>query len=78
MNGRQSSHPLLRGARRREGGYGHGFSSTQIQSLAVICEALIPPLSWESINKDNPDDQALRSFYRASGSQPPLPDEVNC
>lgn len=78
MKGRQSSHPLLTGAKRREGGYGHGFSSTQIQSVAAICEALIPPLSWESINKDNPDDQALRSFYRASGSQPPLPDEVNC
>ncbi|XP_041006050.1 long-chain-alcohol oxidase FAO2 [Juglans microcarpa x Juglans regia] len=75
MKGRKSSHPLLRGGR-RERSYSHGFSSAQIQSLASICEALIPPLPWESISKDNPVDQALRSFYKASGSHPPLPDEV--
>lgn len=84
MEGRESScHPLLRGGR-RESKFSHGFSPAQIQSLAAICEALVPPLSLEdTINNNNnnkeesPDDQALHSIYRASGSQPPIPDEVN-
>ncbi|BBH06038.1 Long-chain fatty alcohol dehydrogenase family protein [Prunus dulcis] len=68
---------------RRESKFSHGFSPAQIQSLAAICEALVPPLSLEdTINNNNnnkeesPDDQALHSIYRASGSQPPIPDEV--
>ncbi|KAI5325461.1 hypothetical protein L3X38_034535 [Prunus dulcis] len=67
---------------RRESKFSHGFSPAQIQSLAAICEALVPPLSLEdTINNNNnnkeesPDDQALHSIYRASGSQPPIPDE---
>ncbi|BFG42918.1 hypothetical protein CerSpe_291920 [Prunus speciosa] len=83
MEGRESScHPLLRGGR-RESKFSHGFSPAQIQSLAAICEALVPPLSLEdTINnkkkkkEESPDDQALHSIYRASGSQPPIPDEV--
>jgi long-chain-alcohol oxidase len=78
MKGRKSSHTLLRGGR-RECSYSHGFSLAQIQSLAAICEALIPPLPWDSIGREkNPaDHQSLHSFYKASGSQPPIPDEVN-
>ncbi|GMI73542.1 hypothetical protein like AT4G28570 [Hibiscus trionum] len=62
-------HPLLRGGRRKTP-YTHGFSSAQIQSLAAICGALIPPLP--------PPDQAssLHAFYKASGAEPPVPDEV--
>lgn len=77
MEGRESScHPLLKGGRRKSK-FSHGFSSAQMQSLAAICEALIPPLSLEEI----PDDhQALHysssSYHTASGSQPPIPDEV--
>jgi len=78
MKGRKSSHTLLRGGR-RECSYSHGFSLAQIQSLAAICEALIPPLPWDSIGREkNPaDHQSLHSFYKASGSQPPIPVEVN-
>ncbi|XP_030532752.1 long-chain-alcohol oxidase FAO2-like [Rhodamnia argentea] len=69
-------HPLLRGGR-RERRYSHGFSPAQIQALAAICETLIPSLSPGSVNPKTPvDDQALHGFYGASGSQPPLPDEV--
>ena len=67
-------HPLLRGGWRK-GSYSHGFSSSQIQALASICETLIPPLHLESISKENPPE-ALYSFYNASGSQFPVPDEV--
>lgn len=67
-------HPLLRGGWRK-GSYSHGFSSSQIQALASICETLIPPLHLESISKENPPE-ALHSFYKASGSQFPVPDEA--
>ncbi|WJZ90704.1 hypothetical protein VitviT2T_009832 [Vitis vinifera] len=67
-------HPLLRGGWRK-GSYSHGFSSSQIQALASICETLIPPLHLESISKENPPE-ALYSFYKASGSQFPVPDEA--
>ena len=65
-------HPLLTEARREGRSFNHGFSKSQIQSLASFCEALIPPL-----NKENPDDKPIQSFYTASGSQSPIPDEVN-
>lgn len=74
MEGRKG-HPLLRGGR-RVSGYSHGFSSAQIRSLAAICETLIPPLTPETISKEYSDNQAILSFYKASGSQPPIPDEV--
>ncbi|KFK29401.1 hypothetical protein AALP_AA7G128800 [Arabis alpina] len=63
---RRGPHPLLR-SKKREGGYSHGFSHSQIQSLAVICQTLLPPPSQQAIND---------SFKVASGSQPPFTDEV--
>ncbi|XP_057963801.1 long-chain-alcohol oxidase FAO2-like [Malania oleifera] len=70
-------HPLLRrgGGEGSGSGHSHGFSSSQIQSLAAFCETLIPPLPPQKINPPSPS-QDLLSFYQASGSQSPIPDEV--
>uniref|UniRef100_A0A5B7BJZ1 Long-chain-alcohol oxidase n=1 Tax=Davidia involucrata TaxID=16924 RepID=A0A5B7BJZ1_DAVIN len=72
MKGRES-HPLLRGGRKECSSYSHGFSSSQIQSLSAICEALIPS---HVISKEHPPNQALHYFYKTSGSQSPIPDQV--
>ncbi|KAJ0054721.1 hypothetical protein Pint_01693 [Pistacia integerrima] len=74
MKGKQS-HPLLRGGSRVFGS-SHDLSSAQIQSLAAICETLMPSLPFDIIDKHHSDNQALLSFYKASGSQPPIPHEV--
>ena len=69
-------HPLLRGGR-RERGYSHGLTSTQMKEMAAICEALLPPPPLDSINKENPENHAFVSFYGACGSNQPFPDEVS-
>ncbi|KAL7598027.1 hypothetical protein Lser_V15G27078 [Lactuca serriola] len=71
--GGNGHHPLLRGGRRSNEKYSHGFSSSQIQSLAAICEAFIPPI----VPPPNPSpNQSVCSFYSATGSQPPVPQET--
>ncbi|KAG8370448.1 hypothetical protein BUALT_Bualt14G0118000 [Buddleja alternifolia] len=75
--------PLLKGGR-RETKYSHGFSASDIETLTSICEVLLPPLPpkhnfHENFPKNDEDDQsnkAIQSFYEASGSQYPIPDEV--
>ncbi|EOA16080.1 hypothetical protein CARUB_v10004212mg [Capsella rubella] len=62
-------HPLLRSKKREEeqvGYYNHGFSPSQIHSLAAICQTLLPPS----------DQQSFDSFNVASSTQPPFTDEV--
>ncbi|XP_072962838.1 long-chain-alcohol oxidase FAO2-like [Typha angustifolia] len=74
---RREGHPLLRGGKRREkGSYSHGLSSSQLQALSAICEAFIPSLPLPRTGKDDPESNSLRAFYLASGSHPPVPDEV--
>ncbi|XP_010934290.2 long-chain-alcohol oxidase FAO2 [Elaeis guineensis] len=77
---RRQGHPRLQGGRREEGGYRHGFSPSQIQSLAAMCEAFIPSLSMEELHvssgKEDPPTKNLQAFYLASGSESPVPDEV--
>ncbi|CAN1245238.1 Long-chain-alcohol oxidase FAO2 [Linum grandiflorum] len=71
-------HTLLR--RRNTSSYSHGLGSAQIQSLSAICEAFIPPFTTlpDNITTVIPlkKKEALLSFYGASASQPPIPDEV--
>ena len=74
---KRESHPLLRGGRRGENKYSHGWTATEMQSLASICEALLPPLTLNSLEgKNDQPTGAVQSFYKASGSQFPFPDEV--
>ena len=76
-------HPSLRGGR-RETKYSHGFSSSELEALTGICEAFIPPLplnnSPDIVGKDGKTKAAIQSFYKSSGAQYPIPDEVikNC
>ncbi|CAN7014909.1 unnamed protein product [Brassica rapa subsp. trilocularis] len=70
---RSRGHPLLRSKKRQgEGGYSHGFSISQIQTLSFICQTLLPPPPPETTAEQN----AVDSFNVASGSQPPFTDEV--
>lgn len=61
----EEPHPLLTGGSRKKesSSYSHGFSSSQIQTLAAICHALIPPLSLSESVPTNIQDS-------------PSPDEV--
>lgn len=76
--GKEFDDSLLRGGR-RETKYSHGYSPSQLQALASISEALIPPIPFTShqhILTLESDIEAMHYFYQASASQPPLPDEV--
>ncbi|KAK9287997.1 hypothetical protein L1049_016442 [Liquidambar formosana] len=71
---RRECHPLLRGGR-TQSKYSHGFTSSEMDSLAAICETLLPPLPPISLEKDQPT-KAEQTFYKTSGSKCPIPDEV--
>ncbi|KAG6434552.1 hypothetical protein SASPL_106190 [Salvia splendens] len=49
--------------------YKHGFSSSQIDSLTVVCEALIPSVPING----NPHSH---NYYLSSASLPPFPHET--
>uniref|UniRef100_A0A7N0USL9 Long-chain-alcohol oxidase n=1 Tax=Kalanchoe fedtschenkoi TaxID=63787 RepID=A0A7N0USL9_KALFE len=72
----RQSHPLLSG--RRECKYRHGLSSWEMEALGSLCEAYFPSLPPENnVNLTaRPDQDALRSFYRTSGSRHPIPEET--
>ncbi|KAI3449802.1 hypothetical protein Pfo_006467 [Paulownia fortunei] len=82
MEGRKSHNLLSGGNLKLNKKYSHGFSSSQIQSLAAVCEALIPSLppidDQTHITNGVGDlhDKALYSYYMSSASQPPFPDET--
>ncbi|XP_015866541.3 long-chain-alcohol oxidase FAO1 [Ziziphus jujuba] len=69
-------HPLLKG--RGESKYSHGFSKAEMRSMQSICEAVLPPLPFNSNleGKEEQPSKALQFFYKASGAQSPTPDEV--
>ncbi|KAF5950680.1 hypothetical protein HYC85_012673 [Camellia sinensis] len=72
-------HPLLRGGR-RETKYSHGFSAAQMESLASVCEAILPPLPFNSLdvaqNQAQTNKKSIQFFHKASGSHNPVPDEI--
>lgn len=63
-------HPMLRGGRRTP--YSHGLSASQIKSLASICDTFIPSVP----PTDDLQDPEFESFYRLSGSQNGIPEQV--
>ncbi|KAF5736733.1 alcohol oxidase-related family protein [Tripterygium wilfordii] len=68
---------LLRGGRGEEK-YSHGFSSSEMESLASLFETIIPPVPNSAqleANGDQPN-QDVQSFYGLSGSQDHLPDKA--
>ncbi|XP_058761367.1 long-chain-alcohol oxidase FAO1-like [Vicia villosa] len=71
-------HPLLRGGRRREK-YRNPLSSAEMESLASICETVLPPLDSEFLNKKGiqPTNKNMKFFWKASGSDFSIPHEVS-
>ncbi|KAI8011913.1 Long-chain-alcohol oxidase FAO1 [Camellia lanceoleosa] len=72
-------HPLLRGGR-RETKYSHGFSAAQMESLASVCEAILPSLPFNSLDvaqsQAQTNKKSIQFFHKASGSHNPVPDEI--
>ncbi|CAL5347464.1 unnamed protein product [Camellia sinensis] len=71
-------HPLLRGGR-RETKSSPGFSAAEMETLASVCETIIPPLPLNSLQvteKEGHTNKAIQFFHKASGSQNPLPEKV--
>ncbi|KAL1535680.1 long-chain-alcohol oxidase [Salvia divinorum] len=68
-------HPTLRGGR-RETKYSHGYPPSELQALASISEAFLPAISYQDHAKADAPSKAVASFYRASASRYPVPDEV--
>ncbi|KAJ3682364.1 hypothetical protein LUZ60_014937 [Juncus effusus] len=76
-------HELLRGGKKRERHeYSHGFSASQMEALSAMCGAIIPSVPIEKTSsasdtgKWDPPSKTLESFYLASASEFPVPDEV--
>lgn len=79
---RSAPHPLLRGGsstiamQGRHCCYSHGFSPSTLQSLAAVCEALVPSLPAPVVGGEEPPSKSAQAFYSASCSVNPIPDEV--
>lgn len=71
-------HSLLKGGK-RERKYNHRLSSSEIETLASICDVFLPSIPKDSVTfkgiGDQTDEQIL-SFLQASGSQNYVPEEV--
>ncbi|KAL1808576.1 hypothetical protein ACET3Z_025566 [Daucus carota] len=71
-------HPLLKGGR-RESKYTHGLTSSDMETLASLCEVFLPPIQQNSahdIENAEPSGEHIQSFLKASGSENLVPDEV--
>ncbi|KAI4318061.1 hypothetical protein L6164_025870 [Bauhinia variegata] len=74
---KRECHPLLKGGTIGDSKYKHGLSAAEMASVAAICEVVLPPLSVETLKKTvEQPSKATQSFWKASGSQHPVPHEV--
>jgi len=76
----EKSHPRLRASWEGKS-YNHGLSSTEMDTLTSICEAIFPPLDPpphldEYDHHNHKINGSLQSFFHSSASQKPIPDEV--
>ncbi|KAL4578494.1 hypothetical protein LXL04_014617 [Taraxacum kok-saghyz] len=54
-----------------------GFSSSELDTIASICDVILPPLPLNSlVGFDNNAKESIPSFSNASGSQYPIPNKV--
>ncbi|KAL4289569.1 hypothetical protein GQ457_14G025540 [Hibiscus cannabinus] len=70
---------FVNGGKREERKYDHGFSSTEVHTLAAIAEALFPSLSPSSCfetQENQTASKAVRIFMETSASESPVPDEA--
>ncbi|KAL2328003.1 hypothetical protein Fmac_021430 [Flemingia macrophylla] len=78
---RKGCHPLLRG-RRGYTKYKHGFSASEMESLASICEVVLPPLPMDALKirkedqADNDSSESVKTFWSISASRYPIPIEI--
>ncbi|KAK7257333.1 hypothetical protein RIF29_31220 [Crotalaria pallida] len=79
---RRECHPLLKGGS-GENKYKHGFSAAEMDSLASMCEIVLPPLPMDSLKirkedhqHDHQTSEAVKSFWNTSASRYPIPNEV--
>ncbi|GAV61492.1 GMC_oxred_N domain-containing protein/GMC_oxred_C domain-containing protein [Cephalotus follicularis] len=57
--------------------YSHGLTSIEMMTLASLCEVFLPPLPLNSFEgKEEQPNKAVGSFFAASGSHSPNPDEA--
>lgn len=71
-------HSLLKGGK-RERKYNHRLSSSEIETLASICDVFLPPIPKDSVTftgNGDQTDELIQSFFQASGSQNYVPEEV--
>ncbi|XP_050219904.1 long-chain-alcohol oxidase FAO1 [Mercurialis annua] len=68
---RRDCHVLLSGKSDEIKKYKHGFTSAEMESLRSLCGTVFP-----SIYDQESENSAVQEFYRASGSQYPLAEEV--
>lgn len=75
---RKECHPLLRGGR-KDNKFRQGFSSSEMESLASICEVILPPLPMDALKIKKHDDVSIEDvefFWNTSASHYPIPHEV--
>ena len=77
MKGKQS-HPRLRTSWENKSYDNQIISSSEMDSLVSICEAIFPPVDLHHDDHDQSFiNNSIKSFFQSSASNNPIPNEVN-